>query len=134
MTDEEVALFHDSLDRCRHRGGFLDHFYDVFIGSSAEVAAKFRETDFRHQKRMLMASLHLTMLAGDGVPEAQAHLRRIATLHDREHRAIRPELYDVWLDCLVRTVADCDPQFTPETERIWRLMLLPAIEVMKAAY
>jgi hypothetical protein len=134
MGEDELALFHDSLERCRQGGGFLDRFYDLFVQSSEEVAAKFRETDFRRQKRVLMASLYSMMLSGEGHPEGLAHLRRIAILHDREHHAIRPELYDLWLDSLIRAVGECDPEFAPEIERVWRKLLLPGLSLMKAAY
>jgi hemoglobin-like flavoprotein len=134
MTEETLALFHDSLDRCRRDAGFIDHFYNLFIGSGPDVAAKFADTDFRRQKRVLMASLYALMLAAEGHPEGGVHLRRIATLHDREHHDVRPELYDRWLDALIQAVGDCDPRFSCETEQAWRAIVLPGIGVMKAAY
>jgi hemoglobin-like flavoprotein len=74
------------------------------------------------------------MLAAEGQPEGEAHLRRLAVVHDRRHRDIRPELYDQWLTCLLQAVRECDPRYGPQVEQAWRAMLAPGISVMKAAY
>jgi hemoglobin-like flavoprotein len=134
MSEDDLMRFNDSLERCRRSPDFIGHFYSLLIGSSEEVAAKFNGTDFRRQKRVLMVSLYCLMAAAEGQPEGVAHLRRIATVHDQQHRDIRPELYDQWLECLLQAVRDYDPQCTPEVEQAWRAMLSPGIVVMKAAY
>jgi len=134
VSDDELMQFNDSLERCRHDPSFVDHFYNLLMASSAEVAAKFGATDFRRQRRVLIASLYCLMLAAEGQPEGAAHLRRIATVHDRRHRDIAPDLYDQWLACLLQAVRDCDPKATPAVEAAWRNMLSPGIAIMKAAY
>jgi hemoglobin-like flavoprotein len=134
MSEDELSDFNDSLERCRRDPRFMDHFYNLFMASSAEVASKFAATDFRRQKRVLIASLYCLMLAAEGHPEGKAHLSRIATLHDRGHRDIRPEYYDTWLACLLQAVRDCDPRVSPTVEHAWRTMLAPGIAVMKGAY
>jgi hypothetical protein len=67
-------------------------------------------------------------------PRGREHLDRIARLHDRQHRDVRPEFYDRWLDCLLQTIADGDPEFSPHIGQAWRATLPPHIAVMKAAY
>jgi hemoglobin-like flavoprotein len=134
MTEEDLSRFNDSVERCRRDPTFIDHFYELLMRSSPEVAAKFSGTDFRRQRRVLIASLYCLMLAGEGEPEGEAHLRRMAAIHDRDHRDIRPDLYDRWLDCLLQAVRDCDAEATPEVEEAWRDVLAPGIAVMKAAY
>jgi hemoglobin-like flavoprotein len=134
MTEDEIALFNDSLERCTARHDFLDRFYETFLASSKEVAEKFRNTDFKTQKILLKSSLYIMMLAAMGKPEAQTRLERIAEVHDRNHHDIRPELYDLWLDCLVRTVRDFDPAFNTNTEHAWRAMMTSGIALMKSRY
>jgi hemoglobin-like flavoprotein len=134
MSVEEIALFNDSLERCTANRDFLDHFYRTFIGSSPEVAEKFKHTDFERQTILLKISLYMMMLAAMGKSEANVHLERIAEVHSRKGHDIRPELYDLWLDCLVRTVEEFDPSFSANTERAWRNMMAPGIEFMKSRY
>jgi hemoglobin-like flavoprotein len=126
--------FNDSLERCRNHPGFVEHFYHLLMTSSEEVAAKFSGTDFRRQRRVLIASLYCLMLAAEGHPEGEAHVHRIAEIHDRHHRDIRPELYDQWLVCLLQAVRECDTEFAPAVEHAWRSILSPGIAIMKAAY
>jgi hypothetical protein len=49
--------FNDSFERCINDPHFLDQFYDIFLASSDEISAKFKDTDMGTQKAMLMTSL-----------------------------------------------------------------------------
>jgi hemoglobin-like flavoprotein len=135
MTSEaDAELFNSSLERCLRTPGFLDQFYELFIGSSDEVAEKFKRTDFARQRKILKGSLYMLMLASFGVPEARQHLDRLAALHGRSHLDIRPELYDLWLDCMLKTVEAFDPRFDEPTADAWRHVLEQGIDVMKSQY
>jgi hemoglobin-like flavoprotein len=134
VTEEEIALFNDSLERCAASADFLDDFYRTFMASSPEVAAKFQRTDFKKQKVMLKTSFYMMMLAALGKPEGQAHLERIAQVHSGKDRDIRPGLYDLWLDCLIETARKFDRGFDEGTESAWRAMMKPGIAFMKARY
>ena len=61
-------------------------------------------------------------------------MARLAQVHSRAGNDIAPDLYDCWLDCLVSTVGDFDPQFTPEVELAWRLTLAPGIACLRFGY
>jgi hemoglobin-like flavoprotein len=134
MTERDIELFNNSLERCVDRPEFLDRFYELFMGSSDEVASKFRETDFAKQKRVLRVSLYAMMSVGQGNAEVDARLERLAALHSRSALDIRPALYAVWLDCLIQAVRELDPSFGSETERAWRNVMRPGIELMSARY
>lgn len=134
MNEREIELFNDSLERCTRASGFLDRFYDLFLASSEEVAKKFKHTDFRKQKRALRSSLYMMMQATEGRAEGDAHLERIAGLHSRSQLGIKPELYELWLDCLIRAVKEFDRSWDSETERVWRNMMRAGIEFMSFKY
>ena len=134
MSEQDVELFNDSLERCTRTSGFLDRFYELFMASSEEVAEKFKHTDFRKQKRALRTSLYVMMLVNEGKAEGDAHLERIARLHSRSELDIKPELYEVWLDCLIRAVKDFDPLCNSETEKAWRTIMRAGIGFMKSKY
>ena len=61
LTERDVEVFNDSLERCTSARRFLDRFYELFISSSPEVAAKFANTDFRVQKAAVKVSLYMIM-------------------------------------------------------------------------
>jgi len=112
------------------RDVFFEHFYRRFLASSPEVAARFRNTDMASQRRMLKKSFYslLVFYASGSLDEV---LERIASSHGIGGMGIEPALYDLWLECLVRTVADTDPLFSREVELAWRLVMSPGIAYMK---
>ena len=66
--------------------------------------------------------------------ERVAHLERLAKRHSRAGLDIKPELYDLWLDRLLKAVAQFDPMFDVETEAAWRHILQPGIEFMRSRH
>ncbi len=134
MTEQDIELFNDSLERCTRSPGFLDRFYDLFLAASEEIAEKFKHTDFRKQKRVLRISLYMMMLVTEGKAEGDAYLKRIAHRHSKNELDIKPKLYDLWLACLIQAVREFDPLFSRETESAWRNIMRPGIEFMKSKY
>jgi hemoglobin-like flavoprotein len=134
VSEDDVALFNDSLQRCYGKPGFIDRFYSLFLASSDEVARKFQNTDFKRQRHLIASSLYFMMAASYGKPEGDLHLRRIADLHSRHKLDIRPELYDLWLDCLITAARQHDASFGASTERVWRLIMGQGIALMKSRY
>jgi hemoglobin-like flavoprotein len=61
--------------------------------------------------------------------EPSAELERIAGIHHA--LGLNPGHYDVWLDALIKTVRDLDPQCDLATELAWRWALTPGITYMK---
>jgi hypothetical protein len=45
---------------------------------------------------------------------------RIAESHSKQMMNIDPNLYDYWINALVKSVKDCDPKMTPVLEAEWK--------------
>lgn len=136
MPPDKVDTFRASLKRCLADAGFLDSFYQAFVGSSQEVREKFKNTDMKRQVRMLEDSLYVLAVAvqgGQGSP-ARGALVGIARKHGRNDLDIRPGLYDLWLSALIETVGRYDPDYSPEVETAWRDTLAGGIEYMRSHY
>jgi hemoglobin-like flavoprotein len=131
-----VEPFIASLKRCLAVPGFLDEFYQAFVGSSEEVREKFRNTDLQRQARMLSDSLYALAVAVQGQVGSPAwgDMPRLAARHGRGDLDIRPALYDHWLACLLETARRHDPEFSPEIEAAWRATLGVGIAYMKSRY
>jgi hemoglobin-like flavoprotein len=114
----------------------MDGFYDRFVGSSAEVREKFRNTDMKRQAQVLADSLYVVANAvqGEEGSLARRELPKIAARHSRTDRDIRPGLYDLWISCLLETARDTDPRFDPEIERAWREVLTFGADYMRHHY
>jgi len=136
MSDT-IQQFVDSYSRIGGRdlasSDFFDAFYRHFVGASPDVAEKFKDTDMDRQREMLRLSLdHMVYFAID--KEETREIARVANLHDQSNADIPPRLYDQWLDSLVETVSQFDPDYNADVEAAWREALLPAIDYMKHHY
>lgn len=131
---KDVELVNDSLERCPSQTEFFARFYSRFQHSSDEVAAKFQGTDAKAQARALRAAFLLLLQAVAGDPQAWQQLELRAVRHDRRHLDIRPDMYELWRDCLLETVREYDPDFDERTETAWRKVVQEAIDFMVARY
>ncbi len=131
---EKIACFDASLARCLTQGAFLSRFYDLFVDSSPEVAEKFKDTDFQRQRRAMGASLYVIVLALEQGEAALLYLEQIARQHSHADLDIRSEMYDVWRDCLLKSVAEFDPLYSAEIEQAWCEAADFAIEFMRERY
>jgi hemoglobin-like flavoprotein len=133
VPSPSVDTFLASLKRCLAAPGFLEAFYERFMGSSDEVREKFRNTDMKRQARVLEDSLYVVANAvqGEEGSLARGALPALAARHDRRGLDIRPGLYDIWIECLVETARVHDPKFDPAIERAWRDTLVFGADYMR---
>ena len=135
MDEKILRTFDESLRRCDAVPGFLEGFYKKFLESSPKVKQKFASTDFVRQKRALRASLHLMPLAaGDKVNGPDRYLKDLAVRHSRSELDIGAEYYDLWLDSLLDTVRNRDPQFNSEIEQAWEDVMMVGISYLLSHY
>jgi hemoglobin-like flavoprotein len=136
MSTIDGETFRASLKRCLANTDFLHDFYELFMASSPEVRAKFKNTDFPRQARVLADSLYLMSVASESKGDAIAwkELDRLAVAHSRKGLDVRPELYESWLECLLKAASEYDPEFSPAMEGAWRRALGPGIEHLRAGY
>ena len=128
-------IFLDSLQRCDDsHGDFLERFYERFMASAPAVAEAFRFTDLSRQRRMMRRSLGLIARAAAGEPDGLRELHERAETHGRAKLDIDPSLYRNWLDTLIVTAAESDPEWTPDVESAWRAILGIAIRHMTINY
>ncbi len=134
LDRSRIADFGASLGRCHANTGFITRFYDLFIAASPEAAEKFKNTDLERQSRAMSSSLYALVMVIEGGEAAILYLDKIARQHGRKDLDIRPQLYDVWLDCLIETVSEFDPQYSDEIERLWRDAMAFGVKFMQSRY
>ncbi len=135
MDQAVLATFDGSLARCTSQSRFLDLFYEKFLASSPKIREKFKDTDFVRQKRALKASLHMILLAAsDEGADPGKYLRDVAEKHSARQLNVGAELYDLWLDSLLETVEECDPEYTPEVRKAWEEVMMVGIHYLTVRY
>jgi hemoglobin-like flavoprotein len=134
MTEADIIIFQESFERCMVASRFLDTFYDHFLKSSPEVAAKFQGTDFTRQKRMLKVSLYAMVGALVLHSADYSILESTARRHARTDREIPPHLYALWLDSLIFAAKICDPIFDAKAEQNWREAMQSGIDYIVSFY
>lgn len=134
MIQKDIAIFNDSFLRCQNKTGFLDRFYQLFLASSEEVKAKFKNTDFNKQQMALKSSFYMMMLTVQGNARGRRYLEEIADLHSHGRLDIKPEMYDLWLECLLKTVEEFDPFYDDQINRVWRSLMDEGIKFMQSRY
>lgn len=135
VGEETLRILDDSLHRCAANPQFLDLFYERFLESSPDVREKFANTDFARQKRVLMSSLHLMLLAAEDEKNGpERYLRDLAFRHGKGQLEIGSHFYDLWLDSLLETVRECDPRWTPAIEQAWEQVMGVGISYLLQYY
>ncbi|UPQ82233.1 MULTISPECIES: globin [Pseudomonas] len=129
---KETNRVMQSYGRCCASPSFFDDFYAAFLASSPAVREKFARTDMTAQKHLLRAGILNLVLFARGMPDTK--LRALGKSHSREHLDIRPELYDLWIAALLKTIDDHDPELQQEDLQAWRQVLNKGIDVIKSHY
>lgn len=132
-----LKIFLDSLYRVAVepdvQRDLIVRFYEIFLARSPEIGNRFRHTDMARQREMLAQSLH-EMVEFSTSRVASDRLDQVARRHSQAERDVPPELYEIWLDSLVKAVRQLDPEFTEDVELAWRVVLAPGIAYMKFRY
>lgn len=130
-----LEVFDDSLRRCSSDKRFFDRFYERFLASSPKVREKFAHTDFVRQKRALRASLYLILMAAQDPDKGpDFYLGEVAKRHGSAQLGIGAELYDLWLDSLLATAREFDPEYGPEVEQAWEDTMAIGIRYLVSRY
>lgn len=128
MTEKQLAILNDSLERCWQDERFMDLFYENFLGSSPVVRERFDGIDMAHQKRAVQVSVYTAINSICRRVEDFSFLDQVAERHGPRGADIPPYLYDLWVESLLRTVRECDPRFDETVDFVWRTALGVAVD------
>lgn len=130
-TAETIALAEESLRRCAS-DAFFQAFYKRLLKSDAATRAKFAQTDFERQNKLLQHGLGLLFTFAKR--RNPALLERIAMRHSKADLDIPPAHYAHFEESLVLTVREFDPHCSAEVEDAWHRSIAPGIAFMAAQH
>lgn len=107
-----------------NNGRFIERFYEIFLASHPEIRLAFAHTDFDRQRRLLRRTLTNAIMYAAGSEVVKQEVNRMAMVHSqRGHAPVQPRLYTYWVDSLIQTIREFDPELTPPLEARWRLAM-----------
>ena len=113
---------------------FFDDFYREFTHQSPEIAAAFAKTDMKSQKEALRSGLSFLIMYASGNSFAVDKLDRLGKTHCRTGYNIKPTLYPIWINSLVRTVKKHVVGFDRTSEAAWRHVLQLGVNRIQSSY
>jgi hemoglobin-like flavoprotein len=113
---------------------FAARFYEKLLGSSAEIARTFERTDFARQRELFQHGVLMLLEYAEGKAVASMAMQRLGAMHGRGHLDVAPRLDTTWTACLIETLAEFDPEWTPELAAQWRHDLAPGIAFLASAH
>lgn len=117
---------------CSASPAFFADFYQRFLASSPRVREKFVHTDMAAQQRLLRHGIMNLLLIAHGMPAPR--LRQLGESHSRARLDIGVERYAGWVDCLLATLAQHDPDFEAALREECHEVLEDGIAVMRSYY
>jgi truncated hemoglobin YjbI len=126
-------LFNNSFQRAiapdAHR--FYKRFYEILIAADPQIAELFAKTDVERLIVMLTQSMtHIMSFSATLKPDSG--IKKIAQMHGRGKLCIPEKYYDIWLDCMLKTVEEFDPKYDENIEISWQVLMAPGIAYMKS--
>ena len=134
MANQDIELVRQSFGRCTVTDEFLVTFYDVLTRSSDEIKTLFAQTDMPRQRRLLKEALIYLISYPAGNEFSRQRVIELGNSHSRAGLNVRPELYEIWVDSLIKSIRRHDEHFTPALDAAWRRILAPGIAAMIARY
>ncbi len=132
MPSRESETVFQSYGRCCNNPQFFIDFYDRFMNSSPAIKARFADVDMKQQRHLLRNGIMQLVLHARGMPDTK--LRDLAKSHSRSGYNIDPAWYDPWLNALLATLRQHDPEFNDDVEQAWRSAIMPGIEIIRGGY
>lgn len=138
MVDREtVRVAKASFDRCSALSEFPATFYPRFFAACPDAKPMFAKTDFDRQVKLLRNAIGLLLIApffSTDSGAAPTLLSKMAERHSRRHLNIEPRFYPPFVDSLIETVKEVDPEYSPAVESAWRAAISTGVEYMQSRY
>lgn len=131
---QKAKRVHKSYIRAGGRA-FIAAFYVNLIASDEEIRKKFERVDMEAQTDNLARAIVMSFLFADKNHQTAARtMDLVRESHNRHHLDIQPHLYDIWLQCLIDTVREHDPQADEELLQDWHDVMSVSIEHIRSGY
>ena len=131
MSSQATELTRASFTRCLERPGFFAAFYRNFFAALPEAEPLFAKTDLVKQHKLIEHAIKILLIFPQHSEGEPTLLTRLAKKHGKAELGIPPAWYPPFLDSLIFTASQFDPEFTGEIGAAWRESLQPGMDYMR---
>lgn len=134
VSREQIDTAKASYARCSGHPDFIFAFYRNFFRACPRAEPMFARTDLQRQDRLLRHALGSLLIFPDQPEREPNLLTRVAERHSRRDLNVEPSLYGPFVDSLLSTIRDFDPEYSPAVEQAWRATLAKGVAYMMSKY
>ena len=132
--EDKAKRVHQSYNRAGGRA-LVATFYDHLMKSDEEIRKKFEQVNMEVQTDNMARAVVMSFLfASNNHHTAGKVIDKVRESHSKNNLNISPQLYDKWLDCLLQTVAVCDPEANEELLSDWHAVMSVAVNHIREGY
>jgi hemoglobin-like flavoprotein len=133
--EDKVEIVRNSFLRSSKDKTFAAKFYDNLFFLNPKISSYFMNTDFDHQRRALMNGLEFLIGFLDETDEhSRKQIIRLAKTHSADNLNIHPHHYYYWIDALVMTASELDPDWKDDFQYYWREVIHFPVSFMISFY
>ncbi|WP_018141005.1 hypothetical protein [Thioalkalivibrio sp. ALJ7] len=120
-----------SYQRCRSEGAFLGRFLARFLSSDKRVDATLGRYTKARQEVILDQSVRAVIQQSRSGSAPADGIHRVVQVHSPHGDVpIDPSLYPIWVESLIATIKETDPEWVAALEPEWRAAIAPAVDVL----
>jgi hemoglobin-like flavoprotein len=131
MSSQATQITRASFTRCVELPDFFPAFYRNFFASLPEAKPLFAKTNLEKQHKLIEHAIKILLIFPQQAPGEPTLLTRLAEKHGKAELGINPAWYPAFLESLVFTASQFDPEFTPGIGAAWREALQPGMDYMR---
>ncbi len=129
VAEHHLERAQASYARCQRAPEFFRAFYNRFLASDPAIPAAFAHTRFDKQDKLLQHGISLLLIYARR-PNPNL-LERLAQRHGSGGLDVSPRLYGVFMESLLNTVHEFDPEYDTDLAAAWRAALAPGIAFLQ---
>lgn len=134
LIQKKAKRVHQSYIRAGSQT-LVSGFYMRLMDADPEIRKKFEGMDMEAQASLLSHAIVMSFLFVDENQHvAKKCLDSVRETHAQHSLNIAPELYDTWLECLLATVALCDPHANDALLSDWHDVMSVAIDHIREGF
>jgi hemoglobin-like flavoprotein len=130
--------YHDlqqSYGRCLRDHGFIDRFYETLLASDPRIPPMFARTDMGRQRVAMRRGVSVAILHAAGSTLARRSVEKMADVHGKAgHAPVPPYFHALWLESLLRVIADTDPEADATLLMRWRRAMGMVVDTFTRRY